>query len=96
MRVLYIAGRTERDQEGQLHSFDYFLLAEEVVAGETVLRESYGVRITSSTGGTAQETNSIMNVTASTQRINELMELLVRQCVTPVSLNDVVQDWLSA
>lgn len=96
VRVLYVAGRTEQDQEGQFRSFDYFLLTEEAVAGETVIGESYGVRITSSAGGTMQESSSMMNVTASTQRINELMELLVRQCVTPISLKDVVEDWLSA
>lgn len=95
MRVLYVDRRTEADQEGRLYSFDYYLLTEEAEANGTVIGESYGVRITSSAEGTELETSSIRNLTSSVQRIHALMELLIRRCVTPVSLSDVVEDWLS-
>ena len=34
------------------------------------------------------------NLTVSAGRIDQLMELLVRNGVTPVTLRDVVEDWL--
>lgn len=95
MRKISVARRTEKDQNGQPLSFEYCLLAEEAEAGGTVIGENYGVQITSFSGGTVQETRSIPGLTVSAQRIHALMDLLVRNCVTPVSLDGVVEDWLA-
>ena len=40
------------------------------------------------------EEASVPNLTVSAGRIDQLMELLVRNGVTPVTLRDVVEDWL--
>ena len=95
MRKISVARRTETDQSGQPYSFEYCLLAEEAEAGGAVIGESYGVQVTSFSEGTVQDTRSIPNLTVSAQRIHELMDLLVRNCVTPVSLDGVVEDWLA-
>lgn len=34
------------------------------------------------------------NITVSVERIDQLLELLRRNCVSPVTLRDVVLDWL--
>lgn len=70
--------------------YDYAILVDEVSAGN-FLCESYGVRITSRTSG---ERSEVPNITISTSRIDELMDLLVRNQVSPIHLRDVVDDWL--
>lgn len=95
MRTISVARRTEEDQNGQRYSLEYCLLAEEAEAGGTVVGESFGVQITSFSGGAVRESRSVPNLTVSAQRIHELLDLLVRNCVTPVSLDDVVEDWLA-
>lgn len=52
--------------------------------------ESYGVVITDPTGATAR----CRHVTVNAARAAQLMELLVRNGVTPITLADVVEDWL--
>ena len=52
--------------------------------------ESYGVKVVGADG----EEASVTNLTVSAGRIDQLMELLVRNGVTPVTLRDVVEDWL--
>ena len=44
--------------------------------------------------GADGEEASVTNLTVSAGRIDQLMELLVRNGVTPVTLRDVVEDWL--
>ncbi len=70
--------------------YDYSILVEEVAAG-SFLCESYGVRVTSRASG---ESSQVTNVTVSTSRIDELMDLLVRNQVSPIHLQDVIDDWL--
>ncbi len=52
--------------------------------------ESYGVGIRGGDGEMAR----VPDITISIPRIDELMELLVRNVVTPCTLRDVVEDWL--
>ena len=52
--------------------------------------ESYGVRVTGPDGECAE----IPNITVSAGRIDELVDLLRRNQVSPVSLRHVVDDWL--
>ena len=65
----------------------YYLLAEENLEGT----EQYGVRVESETGDRAE----VRKVTISSRSILELMGLLMRNTVTPVSLRDVIEDWLA-
>lgn len=81
------------DAAGRHLSFDYYVLIEEAVLGETFCCENYGVRIADTAG---QEAMEVPNITTSTRRIDELVELLVQGEVTPSSLKDVVEDWLAA
>jgi len=62
----------------------YYLLEEE--SGETV---SYGVQVE-----LEEETAAVRDLSPSRQRAAELAEALVRGTVTPVTLRDVVDDWL--
>lgn len=94
MQTIFVTRRTEVTQEGRQCSFDYYVLVDEANVGETFLCESYGVQITS-VREDQPDIRAIPNITTSTQRIDELMELLVKHVVTPTTLQDVVEDWLS-
>lgn len=52
--------------------------------------ESYGVILTDSEGNTER----CRHITVSAARISELLDLLIRNNVTPTTLSDVVEDWL--
>jgi hypothetical protein len=54
-------------------------------------RDSYGIKLTSSESGESAE---IPNVTLSRRNIIGLAAKVVRNAVTPVSLKEVVYDWL--
>jgi len=59
----------------------YYLLEE---AGS-----SYGIQVE-----TGEEAAAVPDLSPSRRRVRELAEALVRGAVTPVSLRDVVDDWL--
>ena len=53
--------------------------------------EAYGVKIEDELTG---ESVTVPDLTVSAARIDELMELLIRNEVTPAGLEDVIADWL--
>ena len=63
----------------------YYLLAE-LLEGET---ESYGVSIEY-----RGEEMPVHAVTCVPKRMEALVELLQRGCVTPVTARDVIEDWI--
>ena len=69
--------------------YRYVILVDEMTVGEMNC-ESYGVRVTGPDGECAE----IPNITVSAGRIDELVDLLRRNQVSPVTLRDVVDDWL--
>ena len=70
--------------------YDYAILVDELDVGPFAC-ESYGARVTNRSTGDRAE---VANITVSATRIDQLMELLVRNQVGPVHLGDVVEDWL--
>lgn len=53
--------------------------------------EAYGVKIVDETTGEGAE---YPDLTVSAKRIDELMDILLRNGVTPAGLGDVIADWL--
>ena len=74
----------EKTIQGTL--FTYALLAEELTSDE----ERYGVRISGADG----ETAVFQDVTVSRPGMQSLMGKLVEGLVTPVTLRDILEDWL--
>ena len=90
MRELLIDTRETEDLRGASRKYTYSILVDEMNVGAFSC-ESYGVKITErETGHTAM----VSHVTTSIPRIDELVELLIRNQVTPTSLRDVIDDWL--
>ena len=81
------------NETGQANWFAYYVVVKETTLGDHFSCENYGVRIVNDKGG---EESTISNITTSPRRIDELMELLIRGGVTPITLWDVVEDWLAA
>ncbi len=81
--------RRLEDCMGRTREYAYYLLIGEMELGGLSC-EDYGVKI-QETGG---EGASVPDITVSAARIDELITLLIRNTVTPVTLADVVDDWL--
>ena len=81
MREIFIGERYIEDRR-----YEYYLLVE---AGENDW-EHYGVKITADGGSAA-----LRDITASQREIQALGALLLNFSVTPVTLRDVVEDWLA-
>lgn len=69
--------------------FAYYILADELCGAGGQAGEEYGVRIRS-----ARDSMSVRGITTSADRIRNLAALLMVQTVTPVSLREIVEDWL--
>ena len=89
MRELFLQSLDLPDETGTIHSYDYSILIDEMDVGLYAC-ESYGIRVAERGGAEA----SVPHVTCSAARIDELSELLLRNGVTPTTLNDVLSDWL--
>ena len=90
MRELLVDARSETGEDGISRAFRYYILVDEMRLGGGMACESYGVKIVGADGETAQ----VRNLTVRVERIDALMEALVRNAVSPVTLADVVADWL--
>lgn len=89
MMETLLAKRTYTDDLGQLREFQYWLITERTNY-DGLEYEDYGVRITEPEG----ESETILSLTVDSMRMDELMRLLICNCVTPIGLRDVIQDWL--
>lgn len=90
MRELLVDTRQVEDPEGGERQYTYSILVDEMDVGAFSC-ESYGVKIREEAGG---EVAVVPHVTTSIPRIDELMELLIRNTVAPAGLRDVIDDWL--
>ena len=90
MRELAIARKQTADEMGRTRTYDYALLVGEMPVSDGLFCESYGVCIREQGG----EEERLPHITASAARIDELVDLLVRNTVTPCTLREVVDDWL--
>lgn len=70
--------------------YDYAILVDQLNVGPFAC-ESYGAQVVNRATG---DCSQIPNITVSATRIDQLMELLVRNQVSPCHLRDVVDDWL--
>ena len=89
MQELFLQTVELTDQTGTVRHYDYSILIGEMDVGSYAC-ESYGFKVAEQGG----EQASIPNITCSAARIDELSDLLVRNGVTPVTLSDVLSDWL--
>ncbi len=90
MHELLVCTKEARDQEGKSREYTYSIIVDEMNVGPFCC-ESYGVKIREAPTGVLAV---IPHVTTSIPRIDELMELLTQNTVTPSSLRDVMEDWL--
>ncbi|SBV94915.1 conserved hypothetical protein [uncultured Eubacteriales bacterium] len=92
MREMFVGARDEQGENGENLNFGYYILIGEMPVSEGFACEAYGVKILET--GHPDEAVSIPNITISAGRIDELMELLIRNSVAPAGLSDTVADWL--
>lgn len=90
MRELFLKSISMEDEQGRTHRFDYSILIDEMDVGPFSC-ESYGLQVKERESG---ETCIVPHITTSISRIDELCELVLAGGVTPLTLEDVVSDWL--
>lgn len=71
------------DENGNIYQFSYYRLEDS---------KSYGVCIRDQDGAVAM----ISDITSEYERIDALLDLLIRGCVSPLHLPEIVEDWLIA
>ena len=91
MKELFVDTRQVEGEDGCRYSFDYYILIDQMQVASGFACESYGVKVAASGGG---DEAHIPNITTSISRIDDLAQLLMRNLVTPTTLEEVVQDWL--
>lgn len=91
MRELYVNTCEAEAEDGTTYRYDYSVLIDEMSVKTGFSCESYGVKIRAQNGG---EMALVPNITPSISRIDSLIELLIRNAVTPCTLADVISDWL--
>ncbi len=74
---------------------EYYLLIEEIQVGDTLLCENYGIRLCLLHGDHPEESVAVSCVSPDSKKITKLMDLLIRNLVTPITLADVLEDWLA-
>ncbi len=90
MRELFLERRSIEDEQGRRRVYDYDIIIDEMDVGPFAC-ESYGLQIREQESGAVC---MIPHITTSISRIDELCELVLAGGVTPLTLEDVVNDWL--
>lgn len=89
MRELLV-GSNKVGEDGVRRGCDYYIVIDQMDSEGMFACESYGVRVVGPDGEEAM----VPHITVDISRIDQLVELLRRNDVTPVALWDVVYDWL--
>lgn len=89
MRELHVKTVVLEDELGRNRCYEYAILIDEMRVGSFPC-ESYGLKVSEQGGARC----AVPNITVSAGRIDELCELVIAGGVTPVTLKDVVEDWL--
>lgn len=92
MREMLVGTCDAQGEGGQTRRPKYYVLIGEMEVSGGFACESYGVKIMDADD--PGEAVSVPNITTSVSRIDELMELLTRNSVTPEGLGDILSDWL--
>ena len=77
------------DEAGHPLTFAYILLQDELPDFPS-FRADYGIKIRSSSG----EEVAIPHITPDRKRLEQLLNLLCEQNVSPIHLRDIIDDWL--
>lgn len=89
MKELLLDSNVVEGEEASLTCRYIILVGEKKIGSFSC--EAYGVKIVNEQTGESAE---FPDLTVSASRIDELMNLLIRNGVTPVGLEDVISDWL--
>ncbi len=95
MREILFSEKSVRDEDGRELRLGYYITVNDVVLKGTTSFESYGVKIVMAGENGKSETAKIDDIFVNLLEINELIMLLSRCNVTPVSLYEIMDDYLA-
>lgn len=90
MRELVLKQITLEDEQGDLRTYEYAILIDEMNVGAFAC-ESYGLQVREMESGTCC---IVPHITTSISRMDELCQRVLSGGVTPLTLAAVVEDWL--
>lgn len=83
------------DSQAKVCSLNYYLLQDTCTAEGAANKPVFGIRVELTNMGRLVDTAEICDVTTSIERGKYLINLLSNNTVTPVSLVDVIEDYLA-
>ncbi|MBE7034970.1 MAG: hypothetical protein E7402_02455 [Ruminococcaceae bacterium] len=97
MRQLWTTVNVQQTDNGERFALDYYVLAKEVgIEGQRALR--YGVEIykrgTRPDGTPYAAYRKIFDVFSTEQEAREVLSLMARNTVTPITMQDILEDML--
>jgi len=95
MRDIFWGEREVETEHGDLYRLSYHLIVESVPCGDSILCENYGVKLRVEKDSQS-ETVAVRGITTCAGSIEQLINLLMRNTVTAVTLWDVLDDWISS
>lgn len=95
LREILFSERNIRNEEGQELYLRYYITVNDICREGSVLFESYGVKIVMVREDGKAEAAKIDDIFVNLLEINELVMVLSRCSVTPVSLYEIMDDYLA-
>ncbi len=95
MREILFSERNIRNEEGQELYLRYYITVNDICREGSVLFESYGVKIVMVREDGKAEAAKIDDIFVNLLEINELVMVLSRCSVTPVSLYEIMDDYMA-
>lgn len=79
-------------EAGEKSTLDYSLVNSELVMDDGTSKEIYGIRVQKKVAGKEPVTSTIVDITSSKKRALEILNLISKNQVTPITLKDVIEN----
>jgi hypothetical protein len=97
MRENFFSTKTIHAECGKVYALNYYILVDEIDMDNGIVIESYGIKITKGEiGGEVEEKAAIHNISFKSLEIYDMIVLLSDYTVTPVSVYEVLDDFLAS
>ena len=88
---------TLNDDDGERLILHYDLLVDKILSEDKIGIETYGISIYkySETGVYSEEEAEFHDISTDEKKVSDLLECLIKNAVTPISLPYIIEDFLS-
>lgn len=94
MKKLFLKKANLASDDGKEFTLEYTVLVEEISTANGGILEGYGIRIDKKIGNSLVEYAEFPNITMKALEIERLFMLLSEGTVTPIALQEILEDYL--